>query len=306
MRDRVIGVDVGGTKVSVAVLEGSTLREPRILATDTSDAPHLLDQLVDAIVEAGPANAVGVAVPSVVDFASGRVRASVNVPLADVALRDILRERIGVPVVVDNDATCAALAEAYDDDGALVGRHLVMFTIGTGVGAGIVIDGRVYRGATGAAAELGHTIVGADLSLTPFAYAEGFPQLGSVELLASGTALNALAHAYGIPGHGRRCSARRPPRRGCGVGAAGTAHGRRDRQRNQHLRPRPRCHRRRRLLRRRAAARSRARGGSAPRADRRRHETQICRARYGSQAGARGAVLLATQEAARAHEVGVR
>ena len=172
MSDRLIGVDVGGTKISVAVLEGSTLHEPGPAQDHTRDAAHLLDQLVEAIQAAGTADAVGVAVPSVVDFATGRVRASVNVPLADIALRDVLRERLGIPVVVDNDATCAALAEAYDDDGTLVARHLVMFTIGTGVGGGIVIDGRVYRGATGAAAELGHTIVGADLRSAPFAHGD--------------------------------------------------------------------------------------------------------------------------------------
>ncbi|MEY2441311.1 MAG: glucokinase [bacterium] len=198
MSDRLIGVDVGGTKISVAVLEGSLLHEPRIRKTDTSDGPHLLDQLVEAIREAGPARAVGVAVPSVIDFETGRVRASVNVPLADIALRDVLRERLGISVVVDNDATCAALAEAYDDDGALVAQHLVMFTVGTGVGGGIVIGGRIYRGATGAAAELGHTIVGADLRRTPFAHAGDFPQPGSLESLAAGTALNELGADHGI------------------------------------------------------------------------------------------------------------
>ncbi len=199
MSERLIGVDVGGTKVSVAVLDGSTLHEPRVRKTDTTDAAHLLDQLVEAIREAGPARAVGVAVPSVVDFATGRVRASVNVPLADVPLRDVLYERLGMPVVVDNDATCAALAEAYDDEGGLVARHLVMFTIGTGVGGGIVIDGRVYRGATGAAAELGHTIVGADLRRAPVAHADDFPRPGSLESLAAGTALSELGADHGIP-----------------------------------------------------------------------------------------------------------
>jgi glucokinase len=199
MSDRLIGVDVGGTKISVAVLEGSTLSEPSLRRTDTSDGPHLLEQLVEAIEEAGPAQAVGVAVPSVVDFATGRVRASVNVPFEDIALREVLRERLGIPVFVDNDATCAALAEAYDDDGTLVARHLVMFTIGTGVGGGIVIGGRIYRGATGAAAELGHTIVGADLRRTPFQHTDDFPQPGALESLAAGRSLNALGQEHGIP-----------------------------------------------------------------------------------------------------------
>jgi glucokinase len=199
MSGRVIGVDVGGTKISVAVLEGSALRAPRIIPTDTRDGEHLLEQLVAAIREAGEAQAVGVAVPSVVDFATGRVRSSVNVPLADVALRDVLRERLGIPVVIDNDATCAALAEAYDDDGSLIARHLVMFTVGTGVGGGIVIHGRVYRGATGAAAELGHTIVAGELRRSPFAHSDRFPQPGSLESLASGSALDELGHEHGLP-----------------------------------------------------------------------------------------------------------
>jgi glucokinase len=199
MSRRLIGVDVGGTKIAVAALDGATLRTPLVEPTDCSSGAALVQQLVRAVRTAGEACAVGVAVPSVVDFETGRVRSSVNVPLQDIALREVLRERLGVPVYVDNDATCAALAEAYDDDGALVARHLVMFTVGTGVGGGIVIHGRVYRGATGAAAELGHTIVGADLLRAPFAHGDRFPQPGSLESLASGSALNELGGEHGLP-----------------------------------------------------------------------------------------------------------
>jgi glucokinase len=199
MSTRLIGVDVGGTKIAVAALDGATLQPPLIEPTDIRGGEQLVDQLVRAVQLTGEAVAVGVAVPSVVDFATGRVRSSVNVPLHDIPLREVLRERLGVPVYVDNDATCAALAEAYDDDGALVARHLVMFTVGTGVGGGIVIDGRIYRGATGAAAELGHTIVAANLSRAPFAHDEHFPQPGSLESLASGSALNELGGEYGLP-----------------------------------------------------------------------------------------------------------
>jgi glucokinase len=199
MSRRLIGVDVGGTKIAVAALDGATLQTPIVEPTDTRGGEQLVDQLVQAVQRAGEACAVGVAVPSVVDFETGRVRSSVNVPLHDIPLREVLRERLGVPVYVDNDATCAALAEAYDDDGALVARHLVMFTVGTGVGGGIVIDGRVYRGATGAAAELGHTIVGAGLGGAPFAHTDRFPQPGSLESLASGSALNELGREHGLP-----------------------------------------------------------------------------------------------------------
>src|SRR5436190_2122026 len=191
MDDRLIGVDVGGTKVSVAVLAGGELSEPHVEPTERSDADALLDQLVRLIgAAAGDADnvAVGLGVPSVVDWESGRVRSSVNIPLTDVPLRDVLRERLGVPVFVDNDASVAALAEAHD---AGV-RNLVMFTIGTGVGGGVVLDGRLFRGTTGAAPELGHWVIGADLEKGRPERSEHFPQPGSLEALASGTALDGL------------------------------------------------------------------------------------------------------------------
>lgn len=199
MAERLIGVDVGGTKIAVAVLEGAAMGEPMLEPTDTSSTESLIAQLVAAVGAGGDAAAVGVAAPSVVDWETGRIRSSVNIPLQDVALRDVLRERLGVPVYLDNDATCAALAEAYDDEGQLAAGNLVMFTIGTGVGGGVVINGRVMRGATGAAAELGHTIVGGDLSRAPFAHADDYPLPGSLESLASGSALNEIARERGLP-----------------------------------------------------------------------------------------------------------
>ena len=298
MSERLIGVDVGGTKIAVAALEGATLHPPAIEPTDTRSGAELVEQLVRMIQDAGETCAVGVAVPSVVDFETGRIRSSVNVPLQDIPLREVLRQRLGVPVYVDNDATCAALAEAYDDDGSLVARHLVMFTVGTGVGGGIVIGGRVYRGATGAAAELGHTIVGAGLRRAPFAHTGEFAQPGSLESLASGRALNELGNEHGLPdnrtidaameGHpGALAAIELLGRRlgigianainafdpdvvvvGGGVSAAGEA-----------------------LL---APAREEARRFTLTGVGTR---TEIRRARYGAQAGVRGAALLAGHEA---------
>ena len=192
----VIGVDVGGTKVSAAALVGGRLTEPALAGTDHSSGEALIGQMVE-LVEAvreqvSEVAAVGVGVPSVVEFATGRARSSVNVPLRDIPLRQVLGEQLGMPAFVDNDATCAALAEAHDDRGELDVRNLVMFTVGTGVGGGIVIDGRIYRGTTGAAGELGHTLVGARFG--PGGPEVGdFPQPGSLERLASGRALDALA-----------------------------------------------------------------------------------------------------------------
>jgi glucokinase len=102
-------------------------------------------------------------VPSVIDFATGTARHSVNIPLHGVPLRNIMTDTLGMPAFVDNDANAAALAEAFDDDLRPIAQTLVMLTVGTGVGGGIVINGRIHRGATGAAAELGHLIIGADL-----------------------------------------------------------------------------------------------------------------------------------------------
>jgi glucokinase len=92
---------------------------------------------------------------------------------------------------VDNDATVAALAEAHDGE-RLVYRDLVMFTVGTGIGGGLVLGGRVFRGATGAAGELGHTLIGLDLK-GGVPEPGAFPQPGSLESLASGRALDRLA-----------------------------------------------------------------------------------------------------------------
>src|SRR3954451_19876616 len=182
---RLIGVDVGGTKVAVAALEDGTLGEARVRPPELASADALVDQLTEAIEEQLPADAVGLGIPSVVDWAKGMARSSVNIPLEKVPLRQILRERLDVPVFVDNDATVAAVAEAHGPDAKVDVRHLVMLTVGTGIGGGIVIDGHIYRGATGAAGELGHIMIGADLE-DGAPEPHGFPQPGSLERLGSG------------------------------------------------------------------------------------------------------------------------
>lgn len=197
MSPTVLGVDVGGTKIAVAVLHDGQLSAASLEPSSHTDGGHVIDQLASAIADRAaaapaPIEAVGIGVPSVIDFAAGRVRSTVNLPLSDVPLRDLLSERLSLPVFVDNDANCAALAEAHDDDGQPDVQHLVMFTLGTGVGGGIIIGGRIYRGATGAAGELGHQLIGLplDRGVPP---ATHFPQPGSLESLASGRALDALA-----------------------------------------------------------------------------------------------------------------
>jgi glucokinase len=194
MTDHFVGIDVGGTKIAVAGLAAGELSESRLKHTELTDQDKLVDQIAEAVEEARTADtrAVGIGVPSLVEFASGRIVSSVNIPLRDVPLREVLSERCGLPVYVDNDATCAALAEAFDD-GRMTCEHLVLFTVGTGVGGGLVLNGRVYRGAIGMAAEVGHTIIGLDLAEGAADPGTPWPQEGSLEVLASGRALDQLA-----------------------------------------------------------------------------------------------------------------
>lgn len=192
--NEVIGVDLGGTKVALARLNGEKLGESILEPTAGSNAQAVVEQLA-AMIETARGDelqGVGIGVPSVVEFDTGRVISSANIPLADVPLRDVLGERIGVPVFVDNDATVAALAEAHDEELRMVARDLVMLTVGTGVGGGLVLGGRIYRGATGGAGELGHTLIGMRLDGHVPA-PEKFPQPGSLEYAAAGHALDRLA-----------------------------------------------------------------------------------------------------------------
>jgi glucokinase len=181
----VLGVDVGGTKVAVAAVEGATATRTKEHPTVTVNSDALLDGVEhvvrDVIADSGQPEAIGVGVPSQIEFATGTVETSVNIPLTGVPLREELGRRFGVPVYVDNDANCAALAEAH----MLGVSHLVMLTLGTGVGGGVVIDGMTFRGAHGLGAELGHIAVNPDGPPCP----GNCPNRGCLEAYCSGQAL---------------------------------------------------------------------------------------------------------------------
>ncbi|MFN2616016.1 MAG: ROK family protein [Thermoleophilaceae bacterium] len=181
----VLGVDVGGTKVAAGAVVGGEARGVVERPTALASSDALLDGIEGTVKEAAAASgepaAVGVGMPSQIEYGTGLCVSSVNIPLTGVPLRQELGRRLGVPVFVDNDANCAALAEAE-----LVGaRHLVMLTLGTGVGGGVVIDGRIFRGADGLGAELGHLTIDANGPPCP----GNCPNRGCVEALCSGTAL---------------------------------------------------------------------------------------------------------------------
>jgi glucokinase len=189
-------VDVGGTKVAVGAVAGARVTERVEHPTETASTEALLGGIEAAVREVcereGSPEAIGVGVPSQIDFATGRIMSSVNIPLEGVALREELGGRLGAPVFVDNDANCAALGEAQlvDDPPAM---HLVMLTLGTGVGGGAIIDGAIFRGTHGLGAELGHFSVDADGPNCP----GNCPNRGCLEALCSGQALERDATELG-------------------------------------------------------------------------------------------------------------
>ena len=188
-----VGVDVGGTKVAAATFDGTQALhgiENRTPLESTAALLECIEAAVrDVATRAGEPEAIGVGVPSQVEWETGTVVASVNIPLAGVPLRAELGRRLGVPVFVDNDANCAALAEAH----AVDARELVMLTLGTGVGGGVVTGGRIFRGADGLGGELGHVVVEADGPECPGAC----NNRGCLEALCSGTALERAAGVKG-------------------------------------------------------------------------------------------------------------
>jgi glucokinase len=189
----VVGIDVGGTKVAGAVIDGVEVLHRSEHPTDIASEEGLLDEIAAiarevATATGGELRAVGVGIPSQIDAASGTALASVNIPLAGVPVRAALGKRLGVPLFVDNDANCAALAEAQLAPEAPA-SELVMLTLGTGVGGGIVIDGRIYRGATGLGAELGHIVVDGRAMDEEPEHESDLPRPGSLEWNCSGRGL---------------------------------------------------------------------------------------------------------------------
>src|SRR5207302_6762463 len=111
-----------------------------------------------AAVRGDDVGGVGIGIPSTINQRAGRAVSSVNIPLADVDVRGLLRERLGLQVAIENDGTAAAIAEWRVGAGAGT-SDMVMLTLGTGVGGGLVLGGRPFRGSSGAGGELGHMVI---------------------------------------------------------------------------------------------------------------------------------------------------
>jgi glucokinase len=155
---RVIGVDLGGTKILAGVVDrDGQVEQRREHATPVSSQDDLLaglDAAVEELLEDGIA-ALGFGIPSPIDQRAGRAQLAVNIPLdASIDFRTRMADRFGVPVGIENDANAAAYAE-FHFGAAREARTMVMLTLGSGCGGGVVIDGQLYRGW----AEFGHMVI---------------------------------------------------------------------------------------------------------------------------------------------------
>ncbi|MDQ5895046.1 MAG: hypothetical protein QG596_1307 [Actinomycetota bacterium] len=184
-----IGADLGGTKLAVGVVDGrpEALWKEEVPSRGYSqeNVVNLLAQQINKAHEARPAAAsVGVGIPATLDHETGHAISTVNLDLEDLPIREMLTEELRLPVAIDNDGNLAMLAEALY--GAARGtRHALLLTIGTGIGGGIWLNGEIYRGSTGAGAELGHLVVEID----GHPCQGNCPNRGCVETMASGTAI---------------------------------------------------------------------------------------------------------------------
>lgn len=182
-----MGLDAGGTKLLGGVVDDALVVHSRVHRSwRGGDARETLDVLVGAVEElrqaAPDAEAVGLGIPSLVEASTGTSVSSVHLPLDGVPVRDLLSERLGLPVHVDNDATAAMLAE-HSHGAARGTSDAALLTLGTGVGGGLVLAGRIYRGHMGAGAELGHMVVDVDGPPCPCG------ARGCLEAFASGRAI---------------------------------------------------------------------------------------------------------------------
>jgi glucokinase len=200
---RTVGVDVGGTKCLAVALEEGRIIDERRVPTPVGE-PAVLDAVAGVVAEVAGATelrGVGIGMPGFVDR-SGVLRFAPNLPgVVDSPIRAELEARLGTPVRADNDATCAAWGERQL--GAAQGYNdVILVTLGTGIGGGIVAGGALLRGANGFGGEIGHMVINTDGPPCPCG------QRGCWERYASGSGLATIAQRAAAEGRAPRVLAR--------------------------------------------------------------------------------------------------
>lgn len=185
-----IGIDVGGTKCAVVRGVGRTIEEKRRFATEGVHAT--LDRIfreTEALIAGGKVDGIGISCGGPLDEVRGRILSPPNLPgWDDIAIVDMLKERFGVPTYLLNDANACALAEWKYGAGAGT-QSMIFMTFGTGLGAGVILDGRLYRGASGNAGEIGHVRLSKNGPV-------GYGKAGSAEGFCSGGGIGRLGRIY--------------------------------------------------------------------------------------------------------------
>jgi glucokinase len=183
-----IGLDIGGTKIAGGVVtdDGTLLDLLEISTPATGDVPGTLEVLrhiIDSLRDHHPSvEAIGAGAAGMVQWPGGHIRWAPNNAYRDLPLRQLLAQETRLPAVVDNDANVAAWAEARHGAAAGYGHALVV-TVGTGIGAGVVLGGQLHRGQSGLGGELGHILI------APGGHRCGCGNTGCLEAMASGSAL---------------------------------------------------------------------------------------------------------------------
>ncbi len=185
----IVGVDLGGSKVAAILADASgNIRARDLRATYAGDGPEaVIERIIEAIRQVGAPSdeitGIGIGAAGACEASTGVVTSSPNLPgWHNVPLRDTIQREFGTPTYMENDAAVAALGERYF--GAGVGfDNLIYVALGTGIGGGIIIDGQLYQGASGAAGEIGHMTI--DINGPRC----NCGNIGCWETLASGTAL---------------------------------------------------------------------------------------------------------------------
>lgn len=204
-----IGVDIGGTNVKIALVnKQGEVSYPKTVPTHAEKGyeytiNNIIQCIKDLMQEAGmdknSLEGIGFGFPGQIDCDNGVVRILPNIPgWIDVPVAEIMQKEFGVPVKVDNDVRCMALAELNYGAGAGC-KNLVCITVGTGIGSGLVVNGKLVRGASNAAGEIGH--IKLQMHDGPIC---GCGDTGCFEAFASGPAIVAMAKEYIAGGKGTK------------------------------------------------------------------------------------------------------
>ena len=206
MADYAIGIDLGGTKIAAALVDpdgavAARIRKPTLAEEGVGPVVERITSCIRQLLNQADGNVLGLAVgaPAMTDSQHGVIILASNLKWANVPLRDFMQERLGPTwmdrIWVDKDTNAAVLGEMLYGAGKGA-NHLLYVTVGTGVGGGMVLDGRLYHGANEGAADIGHLV------LDPQGIACGCGKRGCLETIASGTAIARLAREaldQGIP-----------------------------------------------------------------------------------------------------------